>query len=173
MGLIHKILDRLFTRVEVGRPGQYLNRWQVRKLKDGRAIYIHQFLGADQPEIVHDHPKWFTSIGLWGSYVDCFWDEHAGYKKYQQYDAPWCRSFPAEFKHHIWLPEGKTCWTLVITGSQTQEWGFYPNEHYVPHEFFLKLLDEHGTDNRIWKDVGFAGVHPITTDSDRTRSSAP
>jgi hypothetical protein len=144
--MIEKILDKFFTREQVARPGLYLDRWVIKRYEDGRALYLHHFLGSDYPEVHHDHPKDFVSIGLWGSYVDCYMDSKE-WKKSEEYNAPFFRKFPAEHRHYIWLPEGKTAWTLVKTGPVKQEWGFYPDGYFVPWKDYINLVygEEQGT----------------------------
>lgn len=66
-------IDRIFAREEMdgdGRCATYLVRWTLLKWWGGRGIYLHHFVGDDWSRDLHDHPKRFISIGLWGSYVE-------------------------------------------------------------------------------------------------------
>ena len=127
-GLVHKMLDRVFGTAEeingAHRCPTYLYRWTVRKTAGGK-WYLHKFVGDDWSLDFHDHPKEFTSIGLWGSYLEA---TPAGTKRWR---APWFRRFPAEHKHRITTPWG-TCWALVIVGKSIREWGFWHDGKLVP-----------------------------------------
>lgn len=66
-------LDRIFQREEMdgdGRCATYLVRWTLLKWWGGRGLYLHHFVGDDWSRDLHDHPKRFISIGLWGTYVE-------------------------------------------------------------------------------------------------------
>lgn len=112
-----------------GEP--YAYRMALANLWGRCSLYLHVFVGDDWSRDPHDHPKWFLSIGLWGSYdeevytvPDHAWDrpELAGIERFV---APWVRWFPAEHIHRLRVPEGKRVVTLCITGTQTREWGFW------------------------------------------------
>lgn len=120
-------------RNEQGEP--YLNRLPLIVWKSGWSLYLHHFIG-DDVSLPHDHPKWFISIGLWGSYKEEIFKKgvlHA----VRTYTAPWIRFFPAEHQHRLFLeslPElkrgklkypSRSCWTLVISGRPFRKWGFW------------------------------------------------
>ena len=52
------------------RADPYLYRWTLAVLGRGRRCYLHRYLGSDWARDLHDHPKVFWSIGLWGGYVE-------------------------------------------------------------------------------------------------------
>ena len=45
----------------------YLYRWIVATIRRYK-FYLHHFVRDDWSRDLHDHPKWFISIGLWGCY---------------------------------------------------------------------------------------------------------
>ena len=99
--------------------------------RDG-CIYLHKFLASDWSRDLHDHPKRFVSIGLWGGYVEERLVRHPyhhlgdsrSWRDRRQYKAPWIRTFPANHIHRVRVtPKG--CWTLVLVGGTTREWGFW------------------------------------------------
>lgn len=112
----------------------YLYRWILWKIGPYR-VYLHKFVGEDWSHDFHDHPKRFISIGLKGSYVEITPDEFfdpfsVSYNAdslhiRKTFRAPWFRSFPATHKHRIKADPEHPCWTLVITGRPTREWGFW------------------------------------------------
>ncbi len=104
-----------------GKP--HFRRLPLMLGKNRVSIYLHRFLGPDDARDPHDHPKWFLSIGLWGSYTERVY--HRGiFVKQQYFSAPWIRLFPATHTHQ--LVECSGCWTLVVTGPVTRTWGFWP-----------------------------------------------
>ena len=61
------------------------------------------------------------------------WDE-------QTYQAPWIRSFPAEWKHRIRTPSG-SCWTLVIVGAPSRDWGFWHQGQFIGWKRYVRGED--------------------------------
>jgi hypothetical protein len=103
----------------------YMYRWTVLSTRRFK-VYVHRFVADDWSRDLHDHPKRFVSIGLWGRYL-----EHGPAGRRREYRAPWFRTFPATHIHRVTLPAGD-CWTLVIVGPPVREWGFWhldPIEH--------------------------------------------
>ena len=138
-----RLIDWLFRKRALDGCGAgvsdgYMHRWMLLPpLPNGRRLYLHHFLGDDWSKDMHDHPKAFFSIGLWGSYVEERPRELSIGILYSvppggagipvsgiardTYRAPWIRRFPP---HHIHrLVEAKGCWTLVYTGPTVHPWG--------------------------------------------------
>ena len=131
---------------------RYMSRWRLLALSNGRRLYLHHFLGDDWSPDMHDHPKAFFSIGLWGSYVEerplIFESDlpvppggvgvpspECGIIR-DTYRAPWIRRFPP---HHIHrLVEAKGCWTLVYTGPTVRPWGFWRGKMWVPWQRYVE-----------------------------------
>ena len=153
-----RLIDRMFdkeTHDGCGATDSYLSRWRLLALPNGRRLYLHHFLGDDWAQDMHDHPKEFYSIGLWGSYVEerpwgvcpsIFFSlppgtvgvPYGGVIR-DTYRAPWIRRFPA---HHIHrLVEAKGAWTLVYTGPTTRPWGFWQGKMWVPWRHYV---EKHG-----------------------------
>ncbi len=129
---MNEVLNRLFGQAEEingrERCPTYLYRWTLLARKAKFGVYLHHFVGDDWSLDLHDHPKRFISIGLWGWYVEerptsdgIVWRE---------YRAPWIRTFPAEHIHRITVPS-KNCWTLVIVLKPVREWGFWHEGKFV------------------------------------------
>ena len=130
----YRLLDFLFDYEIMIRPGgnPYLYRWTLKRFKNS-AWYLHNFVGSDWAEALHDHPKKFMSIGIKGSYF-----EEGEEGELKRYKAPWFRTFPAEFKHRIILPKGNSAWTLVRAGKVEREWGFWPDGKFVLWQDYLR-----------------------------------
>src|SRR5256885_6406288 len=118
MKAVVSFLNRVFQREEMdgdGRCPTYLVRWTLLKFWGGRSLYLHHFVGDDWALDLHDHPKRFVSIGLWGGYIE----ETPSPKLIRAvsedvYRAPWIRTFPATHVHRLrMLAPGAECWTLV------------------------------------------------------------
>jgi hypothetical protein len=119
-------LDRFFNMEEINgeRCPTYLYRWELIRIGDW-AVYLHHFVGDDWARDLHDHPKRFVSVGLFGSYVE---ESPIGERVYR---APWIRTFPATHIHRLRLINKKPCWTIVIVLKAVREWGFWHENKWV------------------------------------------
>lgn len=141
------MLSRLFRREEMdgdGRCATYLVRWTLLKLWGGIGLYLHHFVGDDWSLDLHDHPKRFISVGLWGGYIEqCIvqmrvYDTYHGGLIHQPreievaYRAPWVRTFAAEHTHRIRLIDKEPCWTLVLVLRTSRRWGFWHQQQWIP-----------------------------------------
>jgi hypothetical protein len=128
---------QLITAVDnEGRDtGPYLIRWAINTPLFG--IKLHHILRSDEDRDLHDHPWSFLSIILSGGYwehtarepdVDPRFDlRHMTGKPVT--DRTWHGPGsilwrPAPSPHRLELPEGRSAWTLVLTGPKRREWGF-------------------------------------------------
>lgn len=135
-------LNRFFRREEMdgdGRCATYLVRWTLLKWWGGRSVYLHHFVGDDWSRDLHDHPKRFISIGLWGRYVEESMrrDSFSTATMSREYRAPWIRTFPAAHIHRLRLVDGRPCWTLVIVLKTTRSWGFWHAGSWVPWRTYV------------------------------------
>ncbi|MGO9103407.1 MAG: hypothetical protein ACLP9Y_29690 [Mycobacterium sp.] len=119
------------TRLCSGRPHQiiagdttYLRRWFLIPRNRWLNVYLHHFVGSDDPIALHDHPWWFGSLILAGSYLEISQDT-------AQLRGPGTAALrrPAH-RHRIQLranPDGteRGCWTVVVTGPRVRQWGFW------------------------------------------------
>lgn len=112
----------------------YLYRWTLIQVKGKFSLYLHHFVGDDWSRDLHDHPKRFISIGLWGWYLE---QTPSGTKRYH---APWIRSFPATHIHRLSVPS-KNCWTLVAVLKPVREWGFWHLGRFIPWRSYVNGAD--------------------------------
>jgi hypothetical protein len=159
-------LDRLFGKAEEINGGNrcptYLYRWIICSRFKSWKAYIHHFVGDDWSMDLHDHPKRFISVGLWGWYLEETPNKdplHEGTKncpgypctchgadfgrpksKFIKYQAPWIRSFPATHIHRLSVPS-KNCWTLVIVLRPVREWGFWHLGIFFPWREYVNGKD--------------------------------
>ena len=144
------MIDRIFGYERIDGAGRcpYLHRWCLLVLPRGIRLYLHKFVGSDWSRDLHDHPKRFISIGLWGSYVEqtptmivkrtafegtTFVTRARGIRRYR---APWLRSFPADHIHRLIL-DCPVCWTLVLTLPESRAWGFWVRGEWIPWKKYV------------------------------------
>ena len=123
----------LTLREKLGRPEcPYLERWVLNLYFV--SFRIHHWISGDDDRCFHDHPWWFLTIILKGSYVD--YSERG-----REYLSAGCvRWRPALHRHTVEVPEGG-CWTFLITGRQIRRWGFWlkgykfvkSNKYFLEH----------------------------------------
>lgn len=156
--MIQALINRLlrFETIDgAGATDQYLRRWWLLSLPGKRRVYLHHFVGSDWARDMHDHPKWFVSIGLWGGYVEETYGPSRPYLdwarrrvKRRRWTAPWIRFFPATHVHRLRINRARPCWTIIITGPEQREWGFWTPAGwiewsvYVAHKGGAKWLGE-------------------------------
>jgi hypothetical protein len=145
-------LNRLFGTPEEINGGErcptYLWRWTIFKWSGHFSIYLHHFVGDDWSLDLHDHPKRFISIGLWGWYIEETPADLASERallvpmetKARKYQAPWIRTFRAEHIHRLSVPS-KNCWTLVIVLKPVREWGFWHLGRFIPWRRYVEGED--------------------------------
>lgn len=148
MSWLQKWVDRVF-KLEIIKSGDncppYMFRWWLTTWF-GWKVYLHHFVGDDAARDLHDHPRRFISIGLWGRYVEetPFRDQHGGESTVlvdkRLYVAPWWRSFSPEHRHRIVMapkPGRKpSCWTLVLVGPLEREWGFWVRGKFIRWDIY-------------------------------------
>lgn len=140
---LHNLLNRIFGTAEEINGAQrcptYLYRWTLLSIKGKWAIYLHHFVGDDWSNDLHDHPKRFITIGLWGWYLETTpagLIQHHPETKIRKWHAPWVRTFPANHIHRISVPS-KNCWTLVVVLKPVREWGFWHLGKFIPWKKYV------------------------------------
>jgi hypothetical protein len=121
-----------------GVDDPYLLRWFVIPRNHVLNIYVHKFMRSDDDRALHDHPWWFVSIMLRGSYI-----EHTP-KGSALRKAPSIAFRKAEHIHRVQLIPQRSnvlretpCWTLIVTGRKARHWGFHCPKGFVPWEKFV------------------------------------
>lgn len=96
----------------------YMTRWVL----DLRlfTVRLHCFHRSDDDRHLHDHPWWFVSVLIAGTYRE--WTETGV--------GPWRKlgSFAfrrALHKHRVEIQTGQPCWTVCVTGPIRRIWGFW------------------------------------------------
>lgn len=138
----------LFRKDELGSPQcPYIRRWI---LDLGLfSLRVHHWLADDDQRADHDHPWWFLTLVIKGSYIDVTHHDFvrvpnsdvchavlpgvAGLLCYQrEQDHPFpshetlgpgsIRYRPAHYQHTV---RTKGCWTVLITGKKERNFGFW------------------------------------------------
>jgi hypothetical protein len=124
----HRVLTVKFNE-KLGLPEcPYVIRWRV-EFPFG-SIRVHHWLSSDDRRAVHDHPWWFLTFVVKGSYTDL---TPNGIDRLR---APAIRFRPALHQHTV-FPEPRA-WTILITGRPLRKWGFYPKGKFVKaNKWFL------------------------------------
>lgn len=136
-----------FRVEEIGRPEcPYLKRWV---LQFGRfSIRLHHWRASDDARALHDHPWWFLTLVLKGGYRDISapnprdWDwENNLWATHTQHLRPGSIRFrPALHTHTVQVDPGG-CWTLLLTGPHSRDWGFWVDRQWKRMRRYFK---EHG-----------------------------
>ena len=111
----------------------YMVRWVLTFF--GFSIRIHHWLASDDQRHHHDHPWWFVTWVLKGTYTDICADRR------DMLTAGSIRFRSALHRHTVLVPS-TGCWTLLVTGRSVRHWGFYlPNRLRLmrPLKYFSKV----------------------------------
>lgn len=115
----------------------YLRRW-ILNFGLG-SIRVHHWIASDDPRALHDHPWWFLTFVVRGGYLDV--SEYAdGTPRYDHLTEGSVRYRPALHKHTV-LVEPGGCWTIMLTGRHSRDWGFWVNGQWKRMRRFFR---EHG-----------------------------
>ena len=75
---LHLLLQRRPHQMVGPTHAPYLMRWFVLPHNRFVNVYVHKFPASDDPEVAHDHPWWFASLVISGSYkwAELHWMQH-------------------------------------------------------------------------------------------------
>lgn len=142
MSRITRWFNRVFNLEEINganRCPTYLYRWTIARFF-GCGVYLHHFVGDDWSRDLHDHPKRFISIGLFGRYLE---ETPRGEREFR---APWLRTFPPTHIHRLRLLPGEECWTLVIVLRSVRPWGFWHQGRFIGWRAYVNGNESHIAD---------------------------
>lgn len=113
---------------KLGKPEcPYMERW----VADFRlfSVRLHHWYFGDDPRHFHDHPWDFWVFVVFGCYVDV---NSQGRENMERFSLTFR---PAEHKHTV---ETKGCWTLILTGPEKREWGFWVRNKSNTNDVWFK-----------------------------------
>jgi hypothetical protein len=117
-------------------------RWYLIPRNPWFNVYLHKFLRDDDDRAMHDHPWWFLSIMLRGSYREWRPSTRGNYEWPALRHAGSFAFRRCTDRHRVELLCGRPCWTLVITGAKVREWGFWCPKGFVPWQEFCARDDK-------------------------------
>ena len=96
------------------------------------SLRVHHFYRSDDKRYFHDHPWWYITLVLWGSYTDV----SPGGDVLLRLGSIATRR--AEHQHTVVVgPRG--VWTLLLTGPEKRKWGFWVNGKWLrARRYFFK-----------------------------------
>lgn len=106
-----------------GKDDPYLVRYYLLPRNPYFNVYLHHFLRSDDDRALHDHPWWFVSLILKGSYIE---HRENGYS-YRRGGSVAVRRPDVLHRVELLRPDGfreLPAWTLFFTGPKVREWGF-------------------------------------------------
>jgi len=132
-----KLLARRTIHDFDGQP--YLRRWTLVETPWFK-LMLHHILRSDADRELHDHPYDFTSLILWGGYLEHL-EPPAGSELnvFRWREVGTLVRHQAEDLHRIELPAGCTAWTLVFCGRRRRTWGFKTKFGWMPWERYVAL----------------------------------
>lgn len=117
-----------------GQEDPYIDRLELIKTPFG-GIYLHHIHREDGEPDPHDHPWWFFRILLTGAYTETWWPNKTNpdwsrTRRLSRFRGGWMRRRAA---HCITSIDGSV-WSLIFTGPNRGDWGFYPAGQFVSHD---------------------------------------
>lgn len=112
------------------QTGVYVERWYLET--PFGSVRLHHWIHSDDGRAFHDHPWWFITIVLWGSYTDKTPDGDErmtlGKVKFR----------PALHMHTVKV-DPKGAWTFLLTGPKSRKWGFKLGQKWKKsNKYFLE-----------------------------------
>lgn len=142
-------LREWFKRLVSGRPhivigsgeSPYMLRWYLIPRNRWLNLYLHKFLSDDEDRALHDHPWWFVSLMIRGSYYETSEAAPSVFVSNIR-EAPSLAFRSATHRHKVALLRDLNgqpipCWTVVLTGRNRREWGFWCPAGFVHWRKFL------------------------------------
>lgn len=111
----------------------YMTRWVL----DLRlfSVRLHCFHRSDDDRHLHDHPWWFLSLLLKGSYREHFPDRVTDWRR------PGSIAYrPALTQHRVEIAPGRKCWSVCLTGRIKRTWGFWEGLKFYPSRIYFGLF---------------------------------
>lgn len=107
----------------------------------GYSIRIHQWIRSDDKRFMHDHPWWFITFVLKGSYVDI---SPNGEDQLNQFSF---RYRKANYQHYVDVPKSGAV-TILLTGKRERRWGFWINDKFKRPSKYFKIYGHPACDEQ-------------------------
>jgi hypothetical protein len=99
------------------------------------SIRLHHWISSDDQRHFHDHPWWYWSFVLKGTYID---RSTNGEKLRDTFSLA---KYPALHQHSVIID--KHCWTLLLTGAENRIWGFWVNGRFRKRNKYFFIFGHH------------------------------
>lgn len=127
----------MFSHQKLGDPQcHYLERWVLNFYLF--SIRLHHWKSSDDLRYFHDHPWWYWSWVLQGSYVDRS-PQGEDFRKTHS-----LKFYPALHRHSVVID--KPCWTLLLTGPHSRTWGFWVDGRFRKRSKYFFIFGHHPCD---------------------------
>ena len=123
----------ILSGLDIGADGDpYLDRLRIIQTPLF-GIYLHHIHRPDREPDPHDHPWWFASLVLVGTYQEKIWpDKRDPNISVWRIRRRWSLRCIGIGGAHIIKTTSGALWTLVLTGPKRAEWGFWTNGLFTP-----------------------------------------
>src|SRR5882724_2366940 len=111
----------------------YLERWVVNFRLF--SIRLHHWMASDDQRHFHDHPWWYVSFVLSGSYIDRSLDGDVPRATHS------IAAYKATHRHSVIID--RPCWTLLFTGRECRVWGFWVNGRFRKRSKYFFIFGHH------------------------------
>lgn len=89
------------------------------------SIRVHQWKRSDDLRHLHDHPWWYITFIVKGHYIEFLENDKVDFvNRFNM------RFRPATHKHSVSIDPSKGCWSVLLTGPEKREWGFWVNGRF-------------------------------------------
>lgn len=121
----------------LGKPEcPYMRRWVF--ILFGFGIRFHRWYRSDDKRFFHDHPWWFLTLVIQGSYTDWSLNRETGAVTTDHLSVGSIRFRPSSHLHCVDVPVGGST-TIVISGPHCRNWGFWVHDKIMrPLRFFSR-----------------------------------
>jgi hypothetical protein len=121
----------LLTAIDIGADGDpYMDRLRLVETP-WASLYLHHIHRADTEDDPHDHPWPFASLVLCGSYREVVYPDKANPRvRFSRTRSRWSLRAVGKKAAHMITAVNGPLWTLVITGRDHGDWGFYRRGEY-------------------------------------------
>jgi hypothetical protein len=146
-----------FKRVEImntmpetsGQRAVYMIRWNLIRIQSLFSIRIHHILLTDMDRDAHDHPWFFFAFIPKGGYWES-WGHKGEYWLPQRRRVRWFSFHRCTDLHKIEeFLNGKSSWSLFITGRVVRDWGFHTPTGWVDSDEYIANRDREWWENAI------------------------
>jgi hypothetical protein len=100
------------------------------------SIRIHHWLASDDQRNMHDHPWGYVTFVIRGGYTDVNPNGRIPLPRWS------LRKFPATHQHTTLVNPGGA-WTILLTGRDKREWGFWVNGRFRKRNKYFYMFGHH------------------------------